>query len=99
MTAGDEVRGDVTVAEASFDVLVQKIEHLTIAVEKIEERWEKRHEAEVATQAGRDGRLRAVELELAVTKTKVLWIVAAGSFVVSAVVSIVASIAVAWLGK
>lgn len=92
-------KGSVIVAEANFDLLVQKIETLTEAVEKIETRFERRDEAQTKELAVLDGRLRAIELELAVMKTKVLWIVTAASIVVSAVVSVVASLAVVYLGK
>jgi len=96
---GEQPRGTVIVAEANFDLLVQKIETLTEAVEKIETRFERRDEAQQKELAVRDARLRAVELELAVMKTKVLWIVTAASIVVSAIVSIAASLAVVYLGK
>ncbi len=99
LVAGEDLRGDAEVSEASFDVLVEKIEQLTLAVGKIEDRWEKRHEAEVVQQLSRDGRLRNLEIEIAITKTRVLWIVAGGSLVVSVIVSVVASLGIAWLGK
>ena len=81
-----------TLPENNFEVLVSEIKGVKRAIEKLEKRYDD-SSGEIFD------RMRAVELDHAVTKTKLFWIVLICTGVTSTVVSVASSLLVHWLTK